>query len=135
MMGRMKAECGMSDTMKAAPVRSLLVLVLAITLIAACATHPGFPPESEVVPAFDTPAQFTAVMGEADAVLPDGACSTRLYDPRDHGELQLIRSVSQGPGGAARGDYQVRENKYGVNRHELLRIDCATGVPVGIVRR
>jgi hypothetical protein len=121
--------------MSAAPVRSLLTLVFATTMAAACVSHAGFPPESEAVQAFDTPAQFSAVMGEADAVLPDGACSTRLYDPRDLGELQLVRSVSPGPGGAARGDYQVRENKYGVNRHELLRIDCATGVPVGIVRR
>jgi hypothetical protein len=33
-----------------------------------------------------------------------------------------------------RGDYSVPQGAYGVRTGELLRVDCADGAPLGIVR-
>jgi hypothetical protein len=36
---------------------------------------------------------------------------------------------------APRADYSVPAGRYGVGSNELLRLDCNTGIPIGIVRR
>ncbi len=36
--------------------------------------------------------------------------------------------------GTGRGDYSVPEGKYGVQKGELLRINCRTGEVLGIVK-
>ncbi len=58
-----------------------------------------------------------------------GGCRNPLVDPQDGGRLILVRSAAQ------LGDYQVPAGRYNVGQRELLRIDCATGRAVGIVRR
>lgn len=55
-------------------------------------------------------------------------CRNPMVDPRDDTRLMLTRSS------AGRGDYAVPAGRYGVADGELLRLDCATGVPIGIVR-
>lgn len=41
----------------------------------------------------------------------------------------MVRSLND------RGDYQPSSSRYGVRDGELLRINCATGQAIGIVRR
>ena len=60
---------------------------------------------------------------------PRPGCATPMVDPRDRTQIRLIRSV------APRGDYTVPEGRYGVGPEELLRLDCTTGAPLGVVRR
>ena len=56
-------------------------------------------------------------------------CKSPMVDPRNGLKLTLVRS-SEG-----QGDYDVPSGKYGVAADEVLRIDCATGRAVGIVKR
>jgi hypothetical protein len=51
-----------------------------------------------------------------------------MIDPRDHTRLTLIRSA----GGV--GDYEAPPGRYGVQEGELLRLECATGRVIGIVK-
>lgn len=60
---------------------------------------------------------------------PDDGCRNPLVDPQDGSRLLLIRSTSNV------GDYEVPEGRYGISRRDLLRVDCATGKPLGIIRR
>jgi hypothetical protein len=78
--------------------------------------------------AHDTPARFTTV----DGVMPEDACRTTIIDPRDQTSLRLARSAQHGM--IYRGDYEVPDGRYGVGRGELLRVDCASGEVIGIVR-
>jgi hypothetical protein len=52
-----------------------------------------------------------------------------MVDPRDGTTLKLIRSKD------GRGDYEVPPGRYGVGEGKLLRLDCATGRIVAIVKR
>jgi hypothetical protein len=56
-------------------------------------------------------------------------CRNPMVDPRDDTRLMLTRSSG------GRGDYAVPAGRYGVAANELLRLDCASGVPIGIVRK
>jgi hypothetical protein len=104
---------------------SVLLLLL---LAGACATVQEDSEDREVRSASDTPPSFAT----EDGVAPVQGCNTTVIDPRDQTRLRLIRSAVIG--GAYRGDYDVPDGKYGVRRDELLRVDCATGEVVGIVR-
>jgi len=55
-------------------------------------------------------------------------CRNPMVDPRDDTRLMLKRSSG------GRGDYAVPDGRYGVAEDELLRLDCASGAPIGIVR-
>ena len=103
------------------------VLVLAVVM-AGCVTAQSTI-ERELRPAEDVPPVFTAEEG----VAPVQGCHGTLIDPRDQTRLRLMRSAAAG-GGGYRGDYEVPGGKYGVGRDELLRIDCESGEPLGIVR-
>lgn len=76
-------------------------------------------------PATDTPDLFVREDGRPNAGTP---CLTTLVDPRDKSTVELVRTIP------TQGDYRVAAGKYGVTGTELLRIDCATGRPTGIVR-
>jgi hypothetical protein len=52
-----------------------------------------------------------------------------FVDPRDGTRLTLTRSAN------GWGDYEVDGAQYGVDDEERLRIDCASGIPAGVVRR
>jgi hypothetical protein len=83
--------------------------------------------DRELRVAEDTPVQFVT----EDGTQPEQACRSPLLDPRDQTRIRLLRSGTVG--GASIGDYQVPEGRYGVGRAELLRIDCDSGQPLGIV--
>lgn len=80
-----------------------------------------------VRPATDTPPVFLTV----DGSVPASGCSSPLVDPRDDSRLRLMRSSSRGS--VHLGDYEVPTGRYGVRGGELLRIDCGTGQPLGVV--
>lgn len=110
--------------------------ILALFGLSACAlfsTSSTFDPATDVRPASDLPARFepidSAVRLEPADTLAGSGCLSPLLDPRDGLELRFVRS------GTALGDYEVPEGRYGVQRGELLRIECNTGEVVGIVRR
>jgi hypothetical protein len=83
-------------------------------------------PENIERPAAGTPGTFVREDG-----LPNlsTTCMATLLDQQDKSTVQLVRTVRSG-----QGDYRVAAGKYGVGDNELLRVDCATARPVGIVR-
>ena len=60
---------------------------------------------------------------------PGDTCRNLLVDPRDETRLTLIRSAN------GRGDYEPEPPRYGLKEGQLLRVDCATGRAVGVVKR
>ena len=77
--------------------------------------------------ATDAPENFIAPEG---ATTGNDSCNNPLTDPRDGTKIIMQSAFSGGV-----GDYEVPDGKYGVQKGEFLRIKCATGEVVGIVRR
>ena len=83
--------------------------------------------QSEVVgQGTDLPMAFQASEG---VQLSTSSCKSPMKDPRDGTEIQMIRSSN------SHADYQVPPGKYGVGDRELLRLNCATGEVIGVVKR
>jgi hypothetical protein len=59
----------------------------------------------------------------------DKRCHNPMIDPRDSTKIYLFRSFD------GRGDYEVPEGKYGVQKGQILRLDCTTGRVVGIFKK
>jgi hypothetical protein len=80
--------------------------------------------------AADAPEAFS--MSPAEAVAPPRdagqACRNPMYDPRDGTPLVLEAALE-----GRFGDYAVPRGRYGVRERELLRLDCGTGRPIGVV--
>ncbi len=78
----------------------------------------------------DLPDHFLVVT-QFGTTEPDttGNCHSPMIDPRDETSLILFRSDK------GRGDYAVANGRYGVGPTEFLRIECATGCPLGIVKQ
>ena len=105
----------------------LALLWLAPVVTAGCASSGG--PSAALVSATDTPVAF--LVEENGALRPPRAgegCRNPLVDPRT--DLRLVLERSEG----GHGDYSVPEGRYEVGAGQLLRIDCATGKALGIVR-
>lgn len=103
--------------------------------LAACAIGGGgsFPADSTVRPAQELPARFEPVapatrVAPADTIAGAG-CTSPFRDPRDGTLLRMERAISP------RADYAVPAGHYGIGPDELLRLDCNTGIAIGIVRR
>ncbi len=78
-------------------------------------------------PAVDAPMMFETPEGITSQT---NSCKSPLIDPRDGSRIIMITSFYKGV-----ADYEVPARKYGVGDRELLRVNCATGEVVGIVRR
>lgn len=78
----------------------------------------------------DLPDHFLVVT-EFGTTEPDttGTCHSPMIDPRNETSLILFRSDK------GRGDYAVEGGRYGVGPNEFLRLECATGRPLGIVKQ
>lgn len=85
----------------------------------------------------DVPPAFVPDTAAAPSAVPARTCLVHLRDPRDGTRLLLVRSASTDQGAPGlRGDYEVeRPGRYGAGPGELLRLDCASGAVVGVVRR
>jgi len=107
--------------------------VVAIVALTGCAGMRGASDAGAAVrPATDVPDHFmVATATGAAEPRPDDGCRNPIVDPRDGARLTLIRSAE------GRGDYEPQSpgSRYGLRQGELLRVECASGVPVGIVRR
>jgi hypothetical protein len=111
-------------------IKVLVLLCAAFALGAAgCRTTPT--PADVVRLASDVPAHFLVggLDGQETFEPEPGPCRNPMVDPRDQTRLTLVRSSTE------RGDYEVAAGRYGTREGELLRIDCATGRAVGVVRR
>ena len=117
--------------------RALLLLssglVAAVIVLGGCATS-GTPLHADAMTrqAADTPDHF--LVGAHDSAetsepVPGEGCRNPMVDPRDGTHLLLVRAA------AGLGDYEVPEGQYGAGEDELLRLECATGRPVGIAQR
>jgi len=120
-------------TAKGIDMRHTTRITTVITLLAllGCASSSiSWTDEAIIRPGTDLPDHFL-VATELGASEPDttGNCHSPMIDMRDDTPLILFRS-DQG-----RGDYEVPNGRYGVGPEELLRLDCATGRPLGIVKQ
>jgi hypothetical protein len=96
--------------------------------LAACNTTLNYP-TAVLRPAHDAPERFVRADSSAISGTPGAAaCTSPIVDPRTGARLTMVRS-NQG-----NGDYAVTGASYGVGNGELLRVDCANGQPLGIVR-
>ena len=108
--------------------------IVAILLVTACQrAGDTFSTATPVRAAQDLPARFEPPaayprISPADTIA-GSACVSPMRDPRDGTELRMVRSS------ADLADYTVPTGRYGVASSELLRLDCNTGVPRGIVQR
>lgn len=103
----------------------------AILALAGCATS-DFSAGHILRPAANAPDRFlvgSPGSPELSEPAPGTGCRSPLVDPRDGTRLTLMRS------GDGQGDYAVPAGAYQVGPGELLRIDCATGRALGVVRR
>jgi hypothetical protein len=87
-------------------------------------------------PATGLPDHFTPDSSFTMEARSDSLCLVHLIDPRGEPRLLLVRStthqVSHGP--SAVGDYKVQPpGGYGIGEKELLRVECRSGRPDGIV--
>lgn len=106
----------------------LLILLFLTLATAGCAS--GSFSDDQVRPASNLPGHFVlAATGSKPTGSDAGECRSPLTDPRTGVQLLMVRSI---PGV---GDYEVPAGAYGTGQRELLRIDCETGVGIGIVRR
>jgi hypothetical protein len=117
--------------------RALSLLPPLLAMIAGCGPPPGV---WDVTPqtAIGLPTVFvpdTTGLQPGAAATGMAGCRVHLADPAFGTHLTLVRSTDRG-GAPTRywGDYQVTPiGRYGVEEHQLLRVDCRTGQAVGIV--
>ena len=106
-------------------------LVPLLVLVACGQSNSSFPSPAPLLAGTDLPAQFEPPTGFARLTLTDtiagNACLTPMHDPRNNTEIRMVRAAN----GLA--DYKVPDGRYGVGKHQLLRVDCNTGRPLGIV--
>ncbi len=103
-----------------------------LLVLAACGqSNSSFPSPAPLRAGTDLPAQFEPPTGFARLTLTDtiagNACLTPMHDPRNNTEIRMVRAAN----GLA--DYKVPDDRYGVGKHQLLRLDCNTGRPLGVV--
>lgn len=104
-----------------------LTILAVAGLFAAC----GSSVELVSGPPANVPDRFVVGSYDSDATEParPGPCRSPMVDPRDGTRLRMVAAAE------GMGDYAVPEGRYGLAAGEYLRIECATGVPVGVVRR
>jgi hypothetical protein len=107
---------------------SLALGALALVAAGGCNTVTSYP-TAVLRPAQGAPERFvladsTAITGTPGAAL----CHSPIVDPRTGARLTMERAYH------GNGDYSVPAGSYGIGSGELLRVDCANGQPIGIVR-
>ncbi len=108
-------------------------LVTLLVLVGACGQNSsGFPSATPLRAGTDLPAQFEPPPGFGRLSLTDtiagNACLSPMHDPRNNMEIEMVRAAQ------GQADYRVPDGRYGVGAGQLLRLDCNTGRPLGIVK-
>lgn len=107
-------------------IKFILIAITFFILTTGCSVFKNSSDNNRIIrQAENTPEKFISANGLS---LNGNSCISPMIDPRD--ETQLIM-VSSNNGMA---NYRVSPNKYGLKKGELLRVDCKTGVAVGIVK-
>lgn len=112
--------------------RGLVAVVLIVGLTGCAGKRMNADVDSPMRAAVDVPDHFmTSTTTGAVEPRPDEGCRSPIIDPRNGVRLTLIRSAD------GRGDYEPQSgaSSYGLKAGELLRVECASGRPVGIVKR
>lgn len=100
--------------------------IVMLLLFAACGSVSTSHRHADVLrKATDTPEAFVPKEGIS---LSSTTCVSPMIDFRSGVEITLVSSES------GYGVYKVPAGHYGVEEGELLRLDCATGKALGIVR-
>jgi hypothetical protein len=100
--------------------------LLPAVLLGACTTATSYP-TAVLRPADGAPEHFVLEGGETMNGAPGGPCRSPIRDPRGGAPLVMVRAY-QGS-----GDYDAN-GRFGTHAGELVRVDCASGAPLGIVR-
>ena len=107
------------------PVRVVAAALLLLPA-ASCATGPA----RIVAPGADLPERFVVWSQEEGRARPGtdrDRCRSPLVDPRDGTRLLMVRSTVES------ADYRVPPGRYGVGPGQLLRVECGSGRPLGVV--
>jgi hypothetical protein len=109
------------------------LIASALILLSACGQgNSAFPSPAPLAAGTDLPSQFEPPPGfsrlSATDTITGNACLSPMHDPRNGTEIRMVRAAN------GQADYKVPDGRYGVGAHELLRLDCNTGRPLGIVR-
>lgn len=104
------------------------IAALSLSVLAACASTPG--PHARLQPAQDLPAQFQVQQADGSTRVPQAGegCRNPLLDPANQARLVLQQSRD------GWGDYSVPAGHYGAAGSQWLRVECATGKPLGLVQ-
>ena len=105
-----------------------MYLALVLLLAGGCNTSLNYP-TAVLRQAEGAPDRFVRADSSPITGTPGAApCTSPIVDPRNGARLTMERAYQ------GNGDYSVPAGSYGVGTGELLRVDCATGAPIGIVR-
>ena len=114
--------------MIAIAVRACVLLNLVVMLAGCASTARTAGVAATPLRPTDVPAAFlVADDGQLRAPVPEDQCRTTLVDARDGTRIRLVMSRE------GWGDYAVPTGRYGVGDGFLLRVECTTGRPLGIV--
>lgn len=111
-----------------------VLLGMATGLVGACGASSTFGPMAPApMGGTDLPDRFEPLT-EAQRIQPGdtlagGGCLSPMVDPRTDDRYLLVRSDM------GQGDYRVPDGRYGADADQLLRLDCNTGEPLGLVPR
>lgn len=106
--------------------KNLCSFILVVVLMSCGTSQSSFRDSDILREATGTPEVFEPAPG---AEYEGTSCISPLIDPGDGSRITFIRSTS------GKADYEVPRGKYGVEKGELLRVDCRTGKSLGIVKR
>lgn len=103
-----------------------LVVVNCIILLGSCGSLKNSEGSYRIIrQAENTPSQFLPPKGVS---LDQNSCKSPMIDSVDGTEIIMVTSTS------GEGNYRVPQGKYGVQKGELLRLNCSNGKVLGIVK-
>lgn len=103
-----------------------LVVVNCLILLVSCGSLKNSESSNRIIrQAENTPSQFLPAEGVS---LDQNSCKSPMIDSADGTEIVMVTSTN------GEGNYRVPQGKYGVQKGELLRLNCSTGKVLGIVK-
>lgn len=108
------------------PIIKNILMAQFLILILGCGTSKNSDFKNQIIRQAETvPKSFLPPEGIS---LDQNSCKSPMFDPVDGTQIIMVTAQD------GKGDYKVPEGKYGVQKGELLRLNCATGEVLGIVK-